>query len=265
MKKNLTGKTKMYLTLAILFTFIMALVITTVTIANINIKAMNKISESALNIVKNNFEVSQIDLGKKSVIKLNAFIKFDVEQYDIKNVGNLSIMKVNLGLMQMFSFIITPIHKNIPLLSADYMYILGKRKSYLEYYDLVETKDDTYCQLLNNLSAIITNFDYLENVKIEPTWYFNLLTVKTFKSGKIKNDKDFKSLLENSLLEYCSFTKELNNLSAEKLLQKKEITLDYTNGLIEKGGICTDIFKKSFGTEGTKCFFDEILFGTANY
>ena len=115
MKKNSQGKTKMFLTLAILFTFIIALVITTVAIANINIKAMNKISESALNIVKNNFEVSQIDLGKKSVIKLNAFIKFDVEQYDIKNVGNLSIMKVNLGLMQMFSFIITPIHKNIPL------------------------------------------------------------------------------------------------------------------------------------------------------
>ena len=86
---------------------------------------MNKISESALNIVKNNFEVSQIDLGKKSVIKLNAFIKFDVEQYDIKNVGNLSIMKVNLGLMQMFSFIITPIHKNIPLLSADYIGFCG--------------------------------------------------------------------------------------------------------------------------------------------
>ena len=35
--------------------------------------------------------------------------------------------------------------------------------------------------------------------------------------------------------------------------------------LIEKGGISTDVFKKSLGNEATKVFFDEIFFGTANY
>lgn len=57
----------------------------------------------------------------------------------------------------------------------------------------------------------------------------------------------------------------LNLQNDKKLLQKKQITLEYTNGLIEKGGVSTDIFKKSLGTQATKRFFDETLFGTANY
>ena len=264
MKKNLTGK-KMYLTLGITCACIIAVVIALSTIANINVQCMNKCTESALNIVKNNFEVSQIDLGNKSKMQLNALIKFDVEQYDIKDIGNLSIMKVNMGIMQMFTFIVTPIHKNMPLLSVDYMYILGKRKSYIEYYDLVETKDSTYLKLLNKLDSVIKNFDYLKNVEVTPDWHYSLLTVKTFKAGKIKNDKDLHSLLENSLMEYFISAKELQNLNNEKLLQKKQITLEYTNGLIEKGGVSTDIFKKSLGTQATKRFFDETLFGTANY
>ena len=66
-------------------------------------------------------------------------------------------------------------------------------------------------------------------------------------------------------MEYFISAKELQNLNNEKLLQKKQITLEYTNGLIEKGGVSTDIFKKSLGTQATKRFFDETLFGTANY
>lgn len=38
-----------------------------------------------------------------------------------------------MGIMQMATAVITPRDKNMPLLSADYMYILGKRKAYLEF------------------------------------------------------------------------------------------------------------------------------------
>ena len=35
--------------------------------------------------------------------------------------------------------------------------------------------------------------------------------------------------------------------------------------LIEKGGISTNVFKKSLGDESTKVFFDNIFFGTGRY
>ena len=44
--------------------------------------------------------------------------------------------------------------------------------------------------------------------------------------------------------------------------EKKNITLAYTDGLIEKGGISTDVFKAELGPEITKDFFDQVFFGT---
>ena len=39
--------------------------------------------------------------------------------------------------------------------------------------------------------------------------------------------------------------------------------MEYTDGLIEKGGISTDVFKKELGDAETKVFFDNVFFGTA--
>jgi hypothetical protein len=36
----------------------------------------------------------------------------------------------------------------------------------------------------------------------------------------------------------------------------------YVNGLLEKGGPSTDVFKKSLGVDTTTKLFQEILFGT---
>ena len=67
----------MYLTLGITCACIIAVVIAISTIANINVQCMNKCTESALNIVKNNFEVSQIDLGNT---KQNVIISYSTNQ-----------------------------------------------------------------------------------------------------------------------------------------------------------------------------------------
>lgn len=53
-------------------------------------------------------------------------------------------MKLNMGVMQMATFVLTPDEKDIPVLSADYMFMLPIRKTYLEIYDLVIYNDDTY-------------------------------------------------------------------------------------------------------------------------
>ena len=74
---------------------------------------MNFCAKNAFSILEKNFKVTQIDLGDKSKLKLNSFMKFNISQYDIKNLGNLSSMKMNMGIMQMLSFVITPYEKNL--------------------------------------------------------------------------------------------------------------------------------------------------------
>jgi hypothetical protein len=145
------------------------------------------------------------------------------------------------------------------------MYILGNRKIYLEFYDLVENKDDNYTTLLSELQSTIEKFASLENIEASEAWYDSLLTVTTYKSGKIKDDETFSSLLTDNLQVYLDSAKSFPLLDEIQKSTKKEITVDYTNGLIEKGGIPTNIFKKSLGEENTRNFFDNIFFGSSNY
>ena len=186
-----------------------------------------------------------------------------LEQYDIEELGNLSIMRMNMGLMQMATVVITPQDKNLPLLSADYMYILANRKAYLEFYDVVSVKDDAYTQVLTALAKVQDNYTHLEDIKTSEAWYQHLLTVTTYKGGSFDADSDLEHMLDDSLKVYLNHAKQLPLLSDTERADKLSITVEYTDGLIEKGGISTDVFKDELGDEETKNFFDKVFFGTA--
>jgi len=249
--------------LGVLAAIILIAVIAISSIANTNVKAMNSTVDAALATLRENYTVTPIDVGDYKEMKIYGIMKFDVEQYDIEELGNLSIMRMNMGLMQMATVVITPQDKNLPLLSADYMYILSNRKAYLEFYDVVKEKDDTYNKLLNSLAEAISAYDHLENIEASEAWYADLLTVTSYKGGKADADKDLEKQLVDSLQAYLSHAKALPMLSNEEKAEKIAITVAYTDGLIEKGGISTDVFKDELGDEETKLFFDNIFFGTA--
>ena len=250
--------------LGIIVAIIIILVIVISNIANTNIKAMNDTVDTVVAELKENFTVSPVDVGDYKKMKIYGIMNFDVEQYDIEGIGNLSIMRMNaLGLMQMSTVVITPQDKNLPLLSADYMYILSNRKAYLEFYDVVAEKDDDYNRLLASLTDAKNKYAHLEDIQASEAWYADLLTVTTYKAGKPESDKDLKGLLTDSLDVYMSHAKQLPLLTADEKAEKLDITVKYTDGLIEKGGISTDVFKKELGPEETKKFFDNIFFGTA--
>ncbi|MBQ6844704.1 MAG: hypothetical protein IJO60_08750 [Agathobacter sp.] len=250
--------------LLIIVAIIAVIVIAVSSIGNNNVKAMNDTVDSVLAKLKENYTVTPVDVGDYKEMKIYGFMKFDVEQYDIEELGNLSIMRMNaLGLMQMSTVVITPTDKNMPLLSADYMYILSNRKAYLEFYDVVAQKDADYQTLLTALADVQKNYEHLENIETSEAWYADLLTVTSYKGGKPEADTDLKGMLLDSLDAYVSHAKQLPLLTSEEKAEKLDITVKYTDGLIEKGGISTDVFKKELGPEETKNFFDNIFFGTA--
>ena len=231
---------------------------------NKNVKAMNDTVNAVLAKLNEDYAVTPVDVGSYKKMKIYGIMKFDVEQYHIADIGNLSIMRMNaLGLMQMATIVITPQDKNLPLLSADYMYILSNRKAYLEFYDVVAEKDEAYHELLNALTVAKEKYNHLEDIQASEAWYADLLTVTTYKAAKPKSDADIKNLLIDSLDVYLKHAKKLPLLTAEEKAEKLDITVKYTDGLIEKGGISTDVFKKELGPEETKNFFDNIFFGTA--
>lgn len=263
--KTQKGKKKMGpIILGIIAAIIVVLAIVVSNIAKTNITAMNDAVDTVVAELKENFTVTPVDVGDYKTMKIYGIMNFDVEQYDIEGIGNLSIMRMNaLGLMQMATVVITPQDKNLPLLSADYMYILSNRKAYLEFYDVVAEKDEAYQSLLTALTDAKEKYNSLEDIQASEAWYADLLTVTTYKAGKPENDEALKGLLTDSLKVYMDHAKTLPLLTDEQKAEKLEITVNYTDGLIEKGGISTDVFKKELGPEETKNFFDNIFFGTA--
>ena len=116
---------------------------------------------------------------------------------------------------------------------------------------------------MSNLQAVIDKYNHLEDFEAKSAWYEDLLTVDAYKSCTDKNDADIEQMLVESLNAYIAHAKELPLLTEEEKAEKLEITLEYTNGLVDKGGVSTDVFKKELGVEETKKFFDQVFFGTS--
>jgi len=248
--------------LGIVLVIILILILIVAFNATKNIKAMNHCVDSALAQLKQNYTITPRDTGEFKEMKMYGIIKFNVEQYDIAEIGNLSVMRVNMGFMQMATFVITPRDKNLPLLSADYMYILSNRTSYVEIYDLVKEKDEQYMELLTALSQVQSKYEYLKNAEVTPAWYQSLLTVGLYKNSSPEQDSETEQMLLDSLDAFIQHSKQLPLLSEEERAEKLAITIEYSDGLIEKGGISTDVFVQQFGKEKTKAFFDKVFFGT---
>lgn len=262
-RKNRKRGKKGLIILGIILALILILAIAVFIIADKNVKSMNQCIDGVLAELKEHYTLTPVDAGEYEEMTIYGIMKFDVEQYDIEGLGNLSIMRVNLGVMQMATVVITPRDINMPLLSADYMYILGNRKSYLEFYDVVEEKDATYNELLTALGNHVQDYAHYDNLETSPVWYADLLSVAAYKGSKTKDDANLNQMLFDSLKIYIEHAKQLPLLSEEEKAKKLEITTAYTDGLIEKGGISTDVFKNSLGDEVTKHFFDNVFFGTA--
>jgi hypothetical protein len=51
-------------------------------------------------------------------------------------------------------------------------------------------------------------------------------------------------------------------LTTEERKLKWKITQDYTDGLVDNGGVSTNVFKAVMGSDATKEFFNKVFFGT---
>jgi hypothetical protein len=87
------------------------------------------------------------------------------------------------------------------------------------------------------------------------------MTVSLHKTGKTA-DEQFEKLFCDTLRCYMEMASELPVLSADEKAEKLALTLEYTDSLISKGGVSTDVFKKVLGEEKTKKFFGKVFFGT---
>lgn len=248
--------------LGVLLAVIIVICIVVAVIASKNVKSMNAAVDEALAAISEKYTVTEEDCGEYSQMTVYGIMKFKVKQYDVEEVGNLSVMTVNVGAMQMASVILNPQEKNLPLVSADYMYMLNNRKCFLELYNLVEEMDDDYKALLERFDGLEDKYSSLEDSSSSPAWFDDLRTSTRYKAGKPSDDALLSEMLGDGFKAVLENSESLPELTEEQKNAKNEITKKYTEGLITQGGISTDAFKASLGEEITRDFFSKVLFGT---
>ena len=214
-------------------------------------------TERILTLINNRYATSEIDCGEFANMKVNG-MKFSIRAFKAAGLGHVSIMRATamLGLMKMDTLIINPTELDLPLYSYDRIFAMGNDTLITELYATTvgEFSEEKMLEVLaDEKYSALTERDPGEH------WYDSI----KLKSSISKKGKKPQTELINELTEqhFEAYFASSNTPVADREAKQDKARV-YVNGLIEKGGPSTDVFKKAIGEEKTRELFENILFGT---
>lgn len=212
-------------------------------------------TERILNVIAQHYPITELPVGEMKTLKASG-MTFSVKAYKAEGLGHVSVMRAKgfFGLMKMDTLIVNPYDVDLPLYSYDRIFAMGNDTLIVELYDtLVGTYSEEHLQTVKSEYTDLAERDPGEH------WYDDIkLASSISKKGKKKQQARFDELAMKHFEVYLS--EEMDFVSEKRVKQEKASY--YVNGLLEKGGPSTDVFKKELGEEKTAQLFKEVLFGT---
>lgn len=208
-----------------------------------------------LEVINEKYTLNQIDVGDMAVLKANG-MTFSIQAYRAEDLGHVSVMcaKGFFGLMKMDTLIVNPYEIDLPLYSYDRILAAGNDTLIVELYD---TLVDSYSE--EHLQAVKAGYGDLSERDPGEHWYDHIkLASSISKKGKKAQRSRFDELALKHFEAYLSTGVPTSDVDTK---QKKAAY--YVDGLLEKGGPSTDVFKKALGKEATTKLFEKFLFGTS--
>ena len=220
---------------------------------------------TGLQMLKDRYIVIPANVGEYASLQIQT-MNYDVYRYEVRGVGNLLIMKcIDAGDMQMDSFVLTPYYKNLPLFSTDYIYMKERRCCLNEIYSLVEKEDENYQCYIEKFRQIKESYDHLQNMQVKSCWYDSIRPVCTAKVSGADRDEEILEIFYEHLRSWMQMERETKLLDIQAYDEKCRITKEYSNSLIDQGGVSTDVFKAVLGEESTREFFNSVFFAPDCY
>ena len=201
------------------------------------------------------YPLKAIDAGEFSSLSA-AGMKFSISAYYAEGLGHVSLMNAKgfFGLMKMDTLIINPIELDLPLYSYDRIFAMGNDTLIVELYDTVLGSFDE-----SGLNDAKDRYNNLTERDPGEHWYDSIKLKSSI--SKKGNKKDTKSLDELTVLHFDSYLESRADLVSDKKAKLDKASI-YVEGLLEKGGPSTDVFKKTLGEEKCTKLFRKVLFGT---
>lgn len=222
-----------------------------------------------LDIIKKRFDIEEIPISHK----LNSYTldgrTYKTSQYNIKDIGNLFYMKsTNKDDFIMDTMIITPYYKQLPVFSTDYLYMLDKRNVLHELYDLVDEQyiTDTYKEYVKKFNNNLNKYDYVENKPPHNPWYEYLRSFYLAKLPTPQQDDDMYVAFEENMNLFLDMAESTPLIKTKEEYEKKwKQNKWFSDSLLEKAGIATQVFLDNVGQDFTNNFFEECFFAPGTY
>ena len=210
-------------------------------------------TEKLLSMVQEKYPLTEMEVGDMKKLKANG-MNFSVQAYKAAGLGHVSVMRAKgfFGLMKMDTLIINPYEIDLPLYSYDRIFAAGNDTLIVELYDTLTTEYSE--QALEAAKAECPDFERDPGEH----WYDSIkLACSISKKGKKAQTKQFDELTRKHFEAYLTGGNAVSDAA-----KKQEKASVYVEGLLEKGGPSTDVFKKALGDEKTQTLFRKYLFGT---
>ena len=207
-----------------------------------------------LRTVTARYHLNGITAGEFSKMKVSG-MNFEIWAFHAEGLGHVSAMTATgfFGLMKMDTLIINPTEIDLPLYSYDRIFAMGNDTLIVELYDTLIYPYDA-------ASLANAKNDYADLPERDPGvhWYDS---IKLPESISKKGKKAHTPRMDQLTLAH--FDAYLNSPAAavDDKAAKEAKASYYVDGLLERGGPSTDVFKKALGEETTAKLFKTILFG----
>ena len=212
-------------------------------------------TDKLLSRLQQKYSLTPIDAGEFARLKANG-MTFTVRAYHAEGLGHVSVMRAGgfFGLMKMDTLIVNPTEIDLPLYSYDRIFAMGNDTLIVELYDTLVYPYDA--------SALAeVNAGYTDLPERDPGvhWYDS---IKLPESISKKGKKAHTSRMDRMTLAHFDAYLAGPAASVADTAAKQAKASYYVDGLLERGGPSTDVFKKALGEETTAKLFETILFGT---
>ena len=200
--------------------------------------------------------VRQRDMGRFASVK-KGLTSYTFSAYETAGTVRFSVirMKAFFGLMKMESLVVSPLTKDAPMMSADYIRAFGKETLILEFYDLtLRPTGDT--------DAFLTIRDScrdLPDTTLSERWYDTLkLRGSIAKKGK-KLTARYADLCERYAKAYIDLVK--NAPDCEKA-EKQSCLRDYVEGMFVNGSPTVEVFSRLLDRASARELYGRFLFAS---
>ncbi len=181
---------------------------------------------------------------------------FRIKAYDLTDIGRMSVitMKAMFGLMRMDTLVLTPLDKDMPLLSYDLIRAMGNDTLLLELYDTQLSPADYPA-----MDAVKARYAHLPDNDLGQKWYDHLKLSPTLSKKGKKLAAQYGPLCTAWFDAYMA---QLADAPSCDRAAKQARVREYVDGLFANGGPSTDQFRKLLGEAAARELFGRFVFSS---